>query len=78
MTKQYIGDNLYELHIGFQKITLSTDEIDEVVDEFIETHEDFENLKEKIEDLKEIIEEKNEEIFVLTGQIIEYEGKSEH
>ncbi len=40
MTSIYLGSNLYELHIGHQKIQLSGDEISEVISHFIKYPED--------------------------------------
>lgn len=65
MTVQYIGNNLYELHIGHQKITLSKDEIDEVIDEFISEHEIIDKKDDEIYDLEEKLSTAERKIYEL-------------
>lgn len=85
MTVQYVGNHLYDIHLGHQKIVLSKNDIEEIQEfnfETMKSTESIEALQNKNEDLEEKlsdaetkIEEKDEEIHELTQQIVDYESK---
>ena len=59
MTKQYIGNGLYEIHIGHQKITLSEDEVEELCEE----------CTEKLEKTLFSLEARDEELSFLENEL---------
>ncbi len=54
MTSIYLGSNLYEIHIGHQKVQLSGDEISEIISHFIKYPEDNIEVPEDEELTKEV------------------------
>lgn len=62
MTKIYLGNNLYECHLGHQKITLSGDELEEISQEFVDKIEELEKENEKFQEEISTLEEQNEDL----------------
>jgi len=69
MTKIYLGGELWELHIGHQKLQLSTSELDELCEDKVETikslEKDIENLQNEIDKQDDELNERDEEINAL-------------
>ncbi len=80
MTKIYLGNALYEIHIGHQKITLSEDELaelnEEILEELGQVNKELEELIEENEELNEKLEEKDKEILTLMEQLMEAQNEN--
>ena len=79
MTKIYLGGNLYEIHIGHQKITLSGDKSDELSSEFVEELAEVNHELELSIELIDKLEEENDDlqdaVSTLELQIWKYEDQ---
>ena len=82
MTKIYLGNQQYEIHIGHRKLTLTCEELDEMQEDIVGEMELLTNeLNEKIdevEDLRLKVSELDDVVSDLETQIVEYEAEKEH